>query len=251
MPTDDTCTNGSCLFCSINEPDPSLRKARIARCFKEMPVGDDQEHVLALSGLWNTAMNQPDDPEFPSLGIFQCMAKLIDRGVSDKDWLFRDQNIYIPYYAAHVIGSYTMNKSQFADMAIKSGVKLPLMELTEREPELVISDATRALCLSSQASPHGKSLWRRSQAYEMKGLAKESLMDCLKFVNGRVNLEKTKHVKIPYYAVRMINKQMNATWLFAAAKSKRYDDHKEARKSMGQHQVDSEMRTAVEEGSHW
>ncbi|XVF15466.1 hypothetical protein REPUB_Repub09cG0156100 [Reevesia pubescens] len=69
-------------------------------------------------------------------------------------------------------------------------------------------------------SPHNKSLWRGSQAYDMKGLAKESLMDWLLFINSRIKSEHTKRIRIPYYAARMINKQMNATWLFAKAKSK-------------------------------
>ncbi|KAJ6419787.1 hypothetical protein OIU84_029830 [Salix udensis] len=69
------CTNPSCFFCSMNEQDLSLRKAKLARCFREMPQRDDQEHVLVLRGIWNIAMTQPDDPEFPSLGIFECMGK--------------------------------------------------------------------------------------------------------------------------------------------------------------------------------
>ena len=130
LPTETTCTILSCFFCTmLNEPDPSLRRVKISKCFKEIPLNDNQEHVLVLSGLWNIAMTQPDDPEFPSLGIFECMAKLILKGINDKAWLLKDQNIYIPYYAAHIIGSYTMNKSQFAEKATKSGVILPLMEL--------------------------------------------------------------------------------------------------------------------------
>ena len=546
LPTETSCTILSCFFCAmINEPDPSLRRVKISKCFKEMPLRDDhQEHVLVLSGLWNIAMTQPDDPEFPSLGIFECMAKLIRKGINDQDWLLKDQNIYIPYYAAHIIGSYTMNKVQFAEKAIKSVVILPLMELLRgkiswveqrvavralghlashdttfeaiavheveiiqlamkiastcldevydkfiavkdskrlkyhcdlltrglggleientkaeewaiqlqcwslylincfackerslslickkeflkdlcgmwgglanrtspagvglirtlcqtktgttsvadlkevieclcnlsrssddwqytaidslllilkdpdtrykvidivapilvdlvelgsfgdtitqgllqdyhkikygnlklksergekalgevwdlkverkkreklmskqevgerkvlvgklkkngnlrfwsgdieeavmkysealslcplrmrkqrlvlysnraqcnlvlRNPEAAISDATRALCLSNAVNPHGKSLWRRSQAYDMKGLAKESLMDCLVFVSDWLKSETENCTKIPYYAARMINKQMNATWPFASAKSKR------------------------------
>ncbi len=93
--------------------------------------------------------------------------------------------------------------------------------LVLRNPEAAISDATRALCLSNAVNPHGKSLWRRSQAYDMKGLAKESLMDCLVFVSDWLKSETENCTKIPYYAARMINKQMNATWPFASAKSKR------------------------------
>ncbi|KAG4943561.1 hypothetical protein JHK85_048207 [Glycine max] len=62
-----------------------------------------------------------------------------------------------------------------------------------RDSECAISDATRALCLSGAARPHGKSLWRRSQAFDMKGLTKESLMDCLAFID-------TEGFKIPCYA---------------------------------------------------
>ncbi|XP_039039516.1 uncharacterized protein LOC120177399 [Hibiscus syriacus] len=89
-----------------------------------------------------------------------------------------------------------------------------------KTPAAAISDTTRALCLSGTVSPHRKSLWRRSQAYDMKGLGKESLMDCLMFINTRMKSEHTKRVRIPYYAARMINKQMNAALIFANAKSK-------------------------------
>ncbi|RYQ80811.1 hypothetical protein Ahy_Scaffold1g106964 isoform A [Arachis hypogaea] len=87
-----------------------------------MPHLDDQEHILALNGLWKIAITKPNDPEFPSLGIFRCMAKLIQKSVSYKDWLLRDQNMYIPYYAAHIIGSYAMNEVKLADKAVKSNV---------------------------------------------------------------------------------------------------------------------------------
>ncbi|KAF5204819.1 ARM-repeat/Tetratricopeptide repeat (TPR)-like protein [Thalictrum thalictroides] len=126
---EETCSNPSCFFCIMKEPDSLLRKAGIIKCFKEMPARDDQEHVLVLSGLWNIAMTQPNDPEFPSLGIFECMSSFIYKGINDKDWLLKDQNIYIPYYAAHVIGSYTMNKIEFAEKAVDSGVIPPLMKL--------------------------------------------------------------------------------------------------------------------------
>lgn len=55
--------------------------------------------------------------------------KLIRRGLSDRQWLLRDQNIFIPYYAAHVLGTYAMNKSQLAEKAVKSGAIQPLVEL--------------------------------------------------------------------------------------------------------------------------
>ncbi|KAM1291718.1 hypothetical protein ACFX13_019105 [Malus domestica] len=130
---DPECTKPSCFFCSMKEPDPSNQKVKIIRALLDLPFSHDQEHVLVLSSLWNIAMENPNDPEFPSLGIFECMAKLIHKGLNDKEWLLTDQNIYIPYYAAHIIGSYAMNIVEFAEEAVKSGVVLPLLELMRGE----------------------------------------------------------------------------------------------------------------------
>jgi tetratricopeptide (TPR) repeat protein len=113
----------------MKEPDSMIRRAGLQSCFKEMPFRDSQALALVLSGLWNIAMTQPDDPEFPSLGVFHCMASLIQKGIDNRSWLLKDQNIYIPYYAAHIIGSYTMNKVKFAEKAVQSGVIPPLMDL--------------------------------------------------------------------------------------------------------------------------
>lgn len=66
-------------------------------------------------------MAHPNDPEFIELGIFECMAQLIWKGIEDRHWLAQDQNIYIPYYAAHIIGSYTMNVEEFAGHAVRAG----------------------------------------------------------------------------------------------------------------------------------
>lgn len=124
------CTTQFCFFCAMKEPDSFKRRATLATCFKQMPLRDNQETVLVLSSLWHIAMTHPDDQEFPNLGIFECMARLIHKGIKDKSsWLQRHQNIYIPYYAAHVIGSYTMNRVEFAKMAAESGVIPPLLEL--------------------------------------------------------------------------------------------------------------------------
>ncbi|XP_031094349.1 uncharacterized protein LOC115998828 [Ipomoea triloba] len=101
------------------EPDPSARRSRIAKCFRELPLRDDKELLIILTGVWRIAVAKPDDPEFPALGLFPCMAKLIN---------YRT-NMSIPYYAAHIIGSYTMNTSEFAEMAVRAGVLTPLMEL--------------------------------------------------------------------------------------------------------------------------
>lgn len=123
------CANPRCFFCILKEPKSSIRRAGAERCFKEMQLTDNEDNVLVLSALWNIAMTHPNDPEFPSLGIFKCMASLISRGISDRAWLLAGQNIYIPYYAAHIIGSYTMNKVEFAEKAVQSGVITPLIEL--------------------------------------------------------------------------------------------------------------------------
>ncbi|XP_027346454.1 uncharacterized protein LOC113858156 [Abrus precatorius] len=131
LPSMPSCTNRSCFFCILSETVPSVRRAKIAQYFKQMPRKEDQEHILVLSGLWKIAMTKPNNPEFPFLGIFTCMAKLIRKGVSDRIWLLRHQNIYIPYYAAHIIGSYTMNKTKFAKKAVKSLVVEPLVKLLQ------------------------------------------------------------------------------------------------------------------------
>ncbi|XP_062020200.1 uncharacterized protein LOC133736643 isoform X1 [Rosa rugosa] len=125
------CTTQFCFFCAMKEPDSFKRRATLATCFKQMPLRDDQENVLVLSSLWHIAMTHPDDQEFPNLGIFECMARLIHKGIKDQSsrWLQKHQNIYIPYYAAHVIGSYTMNRVEFAKIAAESGVIPPLLEL--------------------------------------------------------------------------------------------------------------------------
>ncbi|GJZ17451.1 armadillo-like helical domain-containing protein [Tanacetum coccineum] len=124
-----TCTKPTCFFCTMKEPNTLIRKSGIKRCFKEMLLVDEQERVLILSGLWHIAMNQTEDPEFPSLGIFKCMVNLLHKSINDKSWLLDGQNIYTPYYAAHIIGSYTMNKFEFAEIAVDSGVISPLIDL--------------------------------------------------------------------------------------------------------------------------
>ncbi|XP_010549266.1 PREDICTED: uncharacterized protein LOC104820509 [Tarenaya hassleriana] len=118
-----------CFFCVLEETDPFVRKAGIEKTLREMHTKGDTELALTLSFIWRFAMAEPENPEFPSLGIFECMARLIKKGVEDAAWLARGQNVYVPYYAAHIIGSYTMKKSQFAVKAVESGVIPPLIEL--------------------------------------------------------------------------------------------------------------------------
>ncbi|KAM7262054.1 hypothetical protein ACFE04_021131 [Oxalis oulophora] len=123
------CPYPGCFFCVMKEGNPSKRRASILKFFRELPSQDDDGQVLPISGLWNTAMAHPNDPEFIELGIFECMAALIWKGLKNRRWLSHDQNIYIPYYAAHIIGSYTMNMEEFAESALHTGVIAPLVEL--------------------------------------------------------------------------------------------------------------------------
>ncbi|KAJ6844218.1 uncharacterized protein M6B38_291490 [Iris pallida] len=123
------CPYPGCFFCVMKEGNPSKRRAGLLKFFRDLPSQDDDGQVLPISGLWNTAMAQPNDPEFINLGIFECMAALIWKGVKNRRWLSHDQNIYIPYYAAHIIGSYTMNLEEFAERAVQAGVVPPLVEL--------------------------------------------------------------------------------------------------------------------------
>ncbi|KAG6400336.1 hypothetical protein SASPL_137162 [Salvia splendens] len=89
-----------------------------------------------------------------------------------------------------------------------------------RDGDAAISDATRALCLSSPPNSHGISLWIRAQAYDMKGMAKESLMDCIVFMNVCISSGGGSGHRVLYYVVRMIYKQMEKTWLFREARIK-------------------------------
>ncbi|XP_042444382.1 uncharacterized protein LOC122029460 [Zingiber officinale] len=123
------CPYPGCFFCVIKEGNPSKRRSSILKFFRELPSQDDDGQVLPISGLWNTAMAHPNDPEFINLGIFECMAALIWKGLKNRRWLSHDQNIYIPYYAAHIIGSYTMNMEEFAERAVPASVIPPLVEL--------------------------------------------------------------------------------------------------------------------------
>lgn len=123
------CPYPGCFFCVMKEGNPGKRRASVLKFFRELPSQDDDSQVLPISGLWNTAMAHPNDPEFIELGIFECMTALIWKGLKNRRWLSEDQNIYIPYYAAHIIGSYTMNMEEFAEVAVHAGVIPALVEL--------------------------------------------------------------------------------------------------------------------------
>ncbi|XP_073126586.1 uncharacterized protein [Henckelia pumila] len=129
MPTEQSCTKSSCLFCIMKEQDSTIRRAAIKEYIKGIPFLDSEALILVVSSLWNVAMTRPNDQELPSLGVFECMAGLIKKALHDRTWLLTHQNIYIPYYAAHIIGSYTMNEVESAVRAVDSGVIPALLEL--------------------------------------------------------------------------------------------------------------------------
>ncbi|KAJ4954142.1 hypothetical protein NE237_030974 [Protea cynaroides] len=112
------CHYPGCFVCVVKEGNPNKCRTSILKFFRELPSQDDDGQVLPISGLWNTAMAHPNDPEFIDLEIFDCMAALIWKGLKNRRWLSHDQHIYIPYYAAHVIGSYNMNMEEFAVSAV-------------------------------------------------------------------------------------------------------------------------------------
>ncbi|KAL2470302.1 ARM-repeat/Tetratricopeptide repeat (TPR)-like protein [Abeliophyllum distichum] len=100
----------------------------------------------------------------------------------------------------------------------------------------------------AQCNSHSKSLWRISQAYDMKGVAKESLMDCIMFINGCIKSKRAANqVKKPYYAVRMISKQMDTTWLFKASQLKTSGNHPEMEKLPRQNGKSGNIEHANEE----
>ncbi|MCO5603227.1 hypothetical protein L7F22_057374 [Adiantum nelumboides] len=117
-----------CFLCIMQEPNISKRSASISRLFKILP-SDARSHVFSISVIWSSAMARPNEPDLVELGVFECMASLIWKGIRNRRWLLKDQNIFIPYYAAHIIGSYTMNRGDFAAKAVTEGVIPPLVEL--------------------------------------------------------------------------------------------------------------------------
>ncbi|CAH8359753.1 unnamed protein product [Eruca vesicaria subsp. sativa] len=119
-----------CFFCVMEEKDPGVRKEWLELYMRDMHMTrDDTELALTLSFIWRFAMADPENPELPSLGVFECMAKLLKKSLEDEKWVMTGQNVYVPYYAAHIIGSYTMKKPDFAVKAVESGVIAPLVEL--------------------------------------------------------------------------------------------------------------------------
>lgn len=122
-----------------------------------------------------------------------------------------------------------------------------------QQPSAAISDATRALCLHNPINRHARSLWRRAQAYDMLGLAKESLLDAILFINEFSQSNdpdlSLRQNKVPDYAERLVKKQMRAAWLFREASIKHGGvrcEEGEGGDLCGQETDDSEWETASE-----
>lgn len=120
-----------------------------------------------------------------------------------------------------------------------------------QQPIAAISDTTRALCLHKPFNGHAKSLWRRAQAYDMLGLAKESLLDAILFINECSQSKDTelslKQNRVPDYATKLLKKQMRATWLFREAALKHGGVYSEHYDGDGQEdEADSDWETASE-----
>ncbi|KAH7403971.1 hypothetical protein KP509_15G002900 [Ceratopteris richardii] len=123
------CIDSSCLSCLLKEPDLEKRHSLLTGYFSRLPSQKNAGHMFAMTGLWSLAISQPNNVELVETGVFGCMAALIWKGMRDRRWLLQHQNIFVPYFAAHVIGSYTMNREDFAEIAVKEGVIPPLIEL--------------------------------------------------------------------------------------------------------------------------
>ncbi|KAJ0982093.1 hypothetical protein J5N97_010348 [Dioscorea zingiberensis] len=118
-----------CFFCAMKQQNPRRRRAGLTSFFNSMPYSDDESHVLVMSSLWSMAMTHPDDPEVPYSGALRCMSLLIAKSLAEPSWLLLHQNVYIPYYAAHIIGSYTIRSSSLAELAVEAGAVPLLLEL--------------------------------------------------------------------------------------------------------------------------
>jgi tetratricopeptide (TPR) repeat protein len=125
---EDLSSSCGCFFCTMKQPDARLRRASVAAFFRELPYREDDDGG-AVAAVWRAAMEAPDDPELPSLGAIRCMSLLLARAVDDAAWRRRGQNACVPYYAAHVLGSYTIRSSAHAELAVAAGAVRPLLAL--------------------------------------------------------------------------------------------------------------------------
>ncbi|KAM0842140.1 hypothetical protein ACQ4PT_058541 [Festuca glaucescens] len=125
---EDLSSSCGCFFCAKKQPDARLRRASVAAFFRELPYSEDDDGG-AVAAVWRAAMDAPDDPELPSLGAIRCMSLLLARALDDAVWRRRGQNASVPYYAAHVLGSYTIRSSAHAELAVAAGAVRPLLAL--------------------------------------------------------------------------------------------------------------------------
>ncbi|KAF8673697.1 hypothetical protein HU200_048446 [Digitaria exilis] len=126
-------SNCGCFLCAIKQPDARLRRANLADFFRELPYCDDDGQssscAAAVAAVWRAAMAAPDDPELPSLGAIRAMSLLLARSLADGTWRRRGDNVVVPYYAAHAIGSFTIRSAAHAELAVAAGALRPLIAL--------------------------------------------------------------------------------------------------------------------------
>ena len=87
--------------------------------------------------------------------------------------------------------------------------------LERREADAAVSDATRGLVLAWPANVHARSLWRRVQAYDMKGTGRASWTVWTSLEHGSTagntlgvrRAARGANPKLPYCVARMISKQ--------------------------------------------
>ncbi|KAI5076566.1 hypothetical protein GOP47_0008631 [Adiantum capillus-veneris] len=114
-----TSGNGQqCIVCWGHGPE--LATAKISCNTIEM------QKRLATHTQKGQELSRHSDAKLIHAGI---MVSLIGKGIQDRRWLLQQQNIFVPYYGAHIIVSYTMNREDFAERAMKEGVIPPLLEL--------------------------------------------------------------------------------------------------------------------------
>ncbi|XP_024515460.1 uncharacterized protein LOC9640571 [Selaginella moellendorffii] len=143
-PRSSSCSYPDCFLCAIkfSPPDIYARQASFfSELFKELPssspssssadaiAASSKQQLSIIRGLWSTAMAHPDDPLFVQLGILESMIHLIYKGLRDPVWLSQGENVFVPYYAAHILGSYTMNVERYAAHAVRYRAVPALAEL--------------------------------------------------------------------------------------------------------------------------
>ncbi|KAI3903057.1 hypothetical protein MKW92_012114 [Papaver armeniacum] len=175
---------------------------------KAVPALIDLAEISTLGDhkkLWDSIVNVLQEcVESPGTGRTSISSQ-IEMGEKYED-------LHIKQAAALVVkleGNSLCSSGNISGAASKYSEALALCPMRSKKERVVLYNATRALCLHNPLNRHAKSLWRRAQAYDMLGLAKESLLDAILRQN-----------KVPDYAERLVKKKMREAWLFTEAAAK-------------------------------